>query len=361
MSASQSAEDVTIWDNHLVQLNGAYLIAEEDDFELQEENLIEADFYTDFIDPGEEPMEPVSDLLYPILINAASQANFFYEDKEAIAEYEMVGILASSVYWRDFIRDILPNGSDGLVAVFSSSCHPTFTYAIDGPEVTFVGTVDAHDHNYDNMAESFLVSDLAQQFVGQTTYSGVPMDTENCPVTVTIYPSETFEDRFVSNDAGLFAIIVASTFVFTSLIFVLYDWASERRQAVVLTSAIKSNAIVTSLFPSNVRDRMYKADESNQTGTTQFVGRSNKLDTLGSSLKGPPIADLFENTTVIFADLVGFTSWSSKRSPQEVFTLLETLYGAFDKIAARRGVFKIETIGDWYVTLAVWLFVIFER
>jgi class 3 adenylate cyclase len=39
----------------------------------------------------------------------------------------------------------------------------------------------------------------------------------------------------------------------------------------------------------------------------------------------------------------------SSRSPVQVFTLLETLYGAFDKIAKRRRVFKVETIGDCYV------------
>jgi Adenylate and Guanylate cyclase catalytic domain len=39
----------------------------------------------------------------------------------------------------------------------------------------------------------------------------------------------------------------------------------------------------------------------------------------------------------------------SARSPVQVFTLLETLYGAFDKIASRRRVFKVETIGDCYV------------
>jgi class 3 adenylate cyclase len=50
---------------------------------------------------------------------------------------------------------------------------------------------------------------------------------------------------------------------------------------------------------------------------------------------------------VLFADLVGFTSWSSSREPPQVFALLEALYGAFDKIAKRRHVFKIETIGDW--------------
>jgi Adenylate and Guanylate cyclase catalytic domain len=39
----------------------------------------------------------------------------------------------------------------------------------------------------------------------------------------------------------------------------------------------------------------------------------------------------------------------SSRTPCQVFTLLEVLYGAFDKIAHRRKVFKVETIGDCYV------------
>ena len=30
----------------------------------------------------------------------------------------------------------------------------------------------------------------------------------------------------------------------------------------------------------------------------------------------------------------------------QVFVLLESIYGAFDKIAERRGVFKVETVGD---------------
>jgi class 3 adenylate cyclase len=64
-----------------------------------------------------------------------------------------------------------------------------------------------------------------------------------------------------------------------------------------------------------------------------------------------PIADLFENTTIMFADLVGFTAWSSKRTPVEVFELLEAIYGVFDAIAIKRGVFKVETIGDCYVAV----------
>jgi class 3 adenylate cyclase len=64
-----------------------------------------------------------------------------------------------------------------------------------------------------------------------------------------------------------------------------------------------------------------------------------------------PIADLFHNTTVLFADIAGFTAWSSEREPPQVFKLLETLYSAFDNVANTLGVFKVETIGDCYVAV----------
>jgi class 3 adenylate cyclase len=53
----------------------------------------------------------------------------------------------------------------------------------------------------------------------------------------------------------------------------------------------------------------------------------------------------------MFADLVGFTVWSSVREPTQVFTLLETIFCAFDKIAKRRNIFKVETVGDCYVAV----------
>jgi class 3 adenylate cyclase len=49
--------------------------------------------------------------------------------------------------------------------------------------------------------------------------------------------------------------------------------------------------------------------------------------------------------------LAGFTAWSSVRDPTQVFTLLETVYRAFDNMARKRRVFKVETIGDSYVAV----------
>lgn len=47
----------------------------------------------------------------------------------------------------------------------------------------------------------------------------------------------------------------------------------------------------------------------------------------------------------MFADVEGFTAWSSVREPSQVFTFLEGIYSAFDAIAANLAVFKVETVG----------------
>ena len=64
-----------------------------------------------------------------------------------------------------------------------------------------------------------------------------------------------------------------------------------------------------------------------------------------------PIVDLFSETTIMFADISGFTAWSSEREPSQVFYLLEMLYHAFDQLASRLGVFKVDSIGDCYVAV----------
>jgi class 3 adenylate cyclase len=64
-----------------------------------------------------------------------------------------------------------------------------------------------------------------------------------------------------------------------------------------------------------------------------------------------PIADLFLDTSIMFADIVGFTNWSTQRSPNEVFRLLERLFWEFDELAAMHNVFKLGTIGDCYIAV----------
>ncbi len=53
--------------------------------------------------------------------------------------------------------------------------------------------------------------------------------------------------------------------------------------------------------------------------------------------------------TVLFADLVGFTAWAERTSPELVVKKLDTIFGAFDEMAERLELEKIKTIGDAYM------------
>ena len=63
------------------------------------------------------------------------------------------------------------------------------------------------------------------------------------------------------------------------------------------------------------------------------------------------ITESFSNVTILFADIVGFTSWSSNKSPVEVVTMLSELFTQFDKLCVRNEVYKVHTIGDCYVAM----------
>lgn len=60
-------------------------------------------------------------------------------------------------------------------------------------------------------------------------------------------------------------------------------------------------------------------------------------------------AENHELVTVVFSDIVRFTDISQELEPMKVSTMLDNLYLAFDKIARRHNVFKVETIGDAYM------------
>ncbi|NEP00684.1 MAG: adenylate/guanylate cyclase domain-containing protein, partial [Symploca sp. SIO2E9] len=64
------------------------------------------------------------------------------------------------------------------------------------------------------------------------------------------------------------------------------------------------------------------------------------------------IADKFEAVTVMFADLVDFTQFSSQISPTELVEILNQIFSKFDRLARQHGVEKIKTIGDAYMAVA---------
>jgi hypothetical protein len=85
----------------------------------------------------------------------------------------------------------------------------------------------------------------------------------------------------------IFAVSAIAFIVFPFIVFMTYEHRVSRQQKLLMSSAQRSNAIVESLFPSNVRDKLYPQDTNdNDSGT--------------------PIADLHPDTTVLFAGMFIF-------------------------------------------------------
>jgi len=63
------------------------------------------------------------------------------------------------------------------------------------------------------------------------------------------------------------------------------------------------------------------------------------------------IADSFAEVTVLFADIVDFTSLSAHVSPTDLVVLLNEIFSTFDQLAEKHGLEKIKTLGDAYMVV----------
>jgi class 3 adenylate cyclase len=271
---------------------------------------------------GSQPDQPHSFVFRPVFRSLQDNTS------------EAVAILTLPVAWDVPLRHALPESVNGINVVLRNTCNQSFTYLLNGPDALYIGEGDLHDTTYDDLGMSV---DLWES--DHPDYITVG---NHCLFSLTVYPTVEFKESHESATPQIYATVIAVTFLLMIVAFVIYDLMVQRRNQKLIHNAARSNAIVTSLFPKNVRDRVVA-----QEGIDAADGKSTNPLKVGS--RSAPIADLHLESTIMFADVVGFTAWSSVREPVQVFTLLETLYGAFDKIAEHRRVFKVETVGDCYV------------
>jgi class 3 adenylate cyclase len=85
----------------------------------------------------------------------------------------------------------------------------------------------------------------------------------------------------------------------------------------------KSDALLLNILPASIVERMRRGEVA--------------------------IADRFPDATILFSDLVGFTSLAGRSSPGRIIEILNQLFSAFDALAKGFGLEKIKTIGDGYM------------
>jgi adenylate cyclase len=109
---------------------------------------------------------------------------------------------------------------------------------------------------------------------------------------------------------------------------VLASFAQQRNDALKALRAeqAKSEALLLNVLPSAIVERL--------KATTEMI------------------ADHFDATTILFADVVDFTPLSERLPPAEVVGMLDQLFSRFDALVERHGLEKVKTVGDCYMAAA---------
>ena len=136
----------------------------------------------------------------------------------------------------------------------------------------------------------------------------IPFNQDFCPVSITVYPTEEFYAFHVTNEPLILTLSVIAVFAFTGAMFLVYNYLVERRNTAVVKTATDSQAIVSNIFPKGFRDRlMLQHHETGKDSVVPMHGIKNFLEAPGngSGVSSKPLAELFLNTTVMFADVSG--------------------------------------------------------
>uniref|UniRef100_A0A3Q1HXF7 Guanylate cyclase n=1 Tax=Anabas testudineus TaxID=64144 RepID=A0A3Q1HXF7_ANATE len=95
------------------------------------------------------------------------------------------------------------------------------------------------------------------------------------------------------------------------------------------------------------RTSLYKAERDRADRLNFMLLPGQVVRSLKETGKVEP--ELFEEVTIYFSDIVGFTTLCHYSTPMEVVDMLNEIYKNFDSILDHHDVYKVETIGDAYM------------
>jgi hypothetical protein len=139
---------------------------------------------------------------------------------------QLAGVIVTEIYWKLLFADVLPSSAKGIICVLENSFNQTLAYRIDGPDVTYIGDEDTHDIRYAHLERLADINAYVESQAGPETRS----------YTAVLLKKE----HFSSNKPWVHTIVVASTFLFTLIVFIVFAAVVERRQQIVMEGVVRS-------------------------------------------------------------------------------------------------------------------------
>lgn len=119
--------------------------------------------------------------------------------------------------------------------------------------------------------------------------------------------------------------VSACVMVVATVFFALRDTA--RAEAVMEEQYERSEALLANMLPASIAERLKEPERR-------------------------VIADKYDEASVLFADIVGFTERASSTAPADLVRFLDRLYSAFDLLVDKYELEKIKVSGDSYMVVS---------
>ena len=119
----------------------------------------------------------------------------------------------------------------------------------------------------------------------------------------------------------------------------------------ILISAIKLAYILILYFDMTTIFLANQKESKTLVDTEKMLFNLMPLHVVQNMKDDIPVADVLENVTLLFADIVRYTDFGNKHEPVEVVKMLMELFKNFDHATKACHVYKVHTIGDCYVVM----------
>jgi adenylate cyclase len=126
--------------------------------------------------------------------------------------------------------------------------------------------------------------------------------------------------------AAFFSNLVFNTLLIFAVV-IYASWQIARAETAAESERGRSDALLFNIMPESIAERLKREP-------------------------GRTVADRYEDVSVLFADMAGFTARASTLSPEALVSFLDRIFAEFDELISARGVEKIKSSGDAYMVAA---------
>jgi class 3 adenylate cyclase len=293
---------------------------------------------------------------------------------EALAIHESIEYKRGIETWNEILGDIMlsRHEPDRALMHFSRAIEINQELGNRGTEAVHIGSMgDVHKYN-GNLDDAFACYEQALQILTEYDRKGDYYDIQLEKAKILGNPLFKYHDIQQAEKLMLDSLDTLREYSLKSIEMNYLKELSELNKyqgnwekafiyysdSILIKESLNSNEVRDTIKEMEFQKAYHQMEEKRSVELARLQEKEHLLHEILPSriaekiIQGEnTIAEECQDMTIMFADIVGFTTISEKLSPSEVVKILNDVYSQLDIIADTHGIEKIKTIGDAYMAI----------